>query len=104
MEQHRAERKKTDVEVLEDIQREEGEDTPNIAMLLAWAKSTRNKNTTQTFVVKKKKREEVLRQSVNTNLDNFEVIIQEKVSEKVEKEESTVGKPVFMVSEFKLMR
>ena len=104
MEQHKAERKKTDIEVLEDIQREEGEDTPNIAMLLAWAKSTKNKNTTQTFVVKKKKREEVLRQSVNTNLENFEVIIQEKVSQKVEKEESTVGKPAFMVSEFKLMR
>ena len=104
MEQHKAEKKKTDIEVLEDIQREEGEDTPNIAMLLAWAKSTKNKNTTQTFVVKKKKREEVLRQSVNTNLENFEVIIQEKVSQKVEKEESTVGKPAFMVSGLKLLR
>ena len=96
MEEHKAERKKTDVEVLEDIQREEGEDRPNIAMLLAWAKATRNKDTTQTFVVKKKKREEVLRQSVNTNLENFEVIIQEKVAQKVEKEE----KPAFMVSKF----
>ena len=96
MEEHKAERKKTDVEVLEDIQREEGEDRPNIAMLLAWAKATRNKDTTQTFVVKKKKREEVLRQSVNNNLENFEVIIQEKVAQKVEKEE----KPAFMVSKF----
>ena len=66
-------------------------------MLLAWAKSTRNKNTTQTFVVKKKKREEVLRQSVNTNHENFEVIIQEKVSQKVEEKENTGGKPAFMV-------
>ena len=52
--------------------------------LLAWAKSTKNQNKTQTFVVKKKKREEVLKQSVDTDDSNFEVIIQEKVSEKTE--------------------
>ena len=96
MEQHKMERKKTNIEVLEDIEREEGEDTPNIAMLLAWAKSTKNNNTTQTFVVRKQKREEVLRQSVNINDENFQVIIQEKVTEQVDQEKSA-SKPAFMV-------
>ena len=97
MEEHKAERNKTNVEVLEDIEREEGEDTPNIAMLLAWAKSTKKNNTTQTFVVKKQKREQVLRQSVNVNDENFKVIIQEKVSEQVEQEKSGGDRPAFMV-------
>merc|ERR1712227_977117 len=79
MDRYKSDKKKTGY--LEDIEREEGEDRPNIAALLAWAKATKKENTnkTKTFVIKKQRKEEqeeVLKQSLDyTNNDNFEVII-----------------------------
>ena len=106
MDRYKSDKKKTGY--LEDIEREEGEDRPNIAALLAWAKATKKENPTktQTFVIKKQRREEqeeVLKQSRDfTNNDNFEVIIQEKNQVTKQAEENgvtkiTTGKKTFEV-------
>ena len=79
MNSYRAEKKKTNIEVLEDIARdEEDPDRPNISALLAWARASKDTSKTQTFVVRRQKREEALRQSVNVASGAFEVIIKEK--------------------------
>ena len=79
MNSYRAEKKKTNIEVLEDIARdEEDPDRPNISALLAWARASKDTSRTQTFVVRRQKREEALRQSVNVASGDFEVIIKEK--------------------------
>ena len=79
MNSYRAEKKKTNIEVLEDIARdEEDPDRPNISALLAWARASKDTSNTQTFVVRRQKREEALRQSVNVASGAFEVIIKEK--------------------------
>ena len=79
MNSYRAEKKKTNIEVLEDIARdEEDPDRPNISALLAWARASKDTSKTQTFVVRRQKREEALRQSVNVASGDFEVIIKEK--------------------------
>ena len=79
MNSYRAEKKKTNIEVLEDIARdEEDPDRPNISALLAWARASKDTSKTQTFVVRRQKREEALRQSVNVASGDFEVIIKER--------------------------
>eukprot|EP00092_Neocalanus_flemingeri_P006024 GFUD01006492.1.p1 GENE.GFUD01006492.1~~GFUD01006492.1.p1 ORF type:complete len:1066 (-),score=329.83 GFUD01006492.1:50-3049(-) len=75
---YKSDKEKTNIEVLEDIAREDGEDRPNVAQLLAWAKGTR-KPKTETFVVRKKNREQLLRKSVDTG--TFEVVIQDKAAQ-----------------------
>ena len=96
MDKHKSEKKKSGY--LEEIEREEGEDRPNIAALLAWAKATKadNTNKTKTFVIKKQRKEEqeeVLKQSLDyTNNDNFEVIIQEKSQVTTQEEDNGVTK------------
>merc|ERR1712123_434350 len=74
---NKTDKEKSNVEILEDIAREEGEDRPNVAQLLAWAKGTK-KPKTETFVIRKKNREELLRKSVDTG--TFEVVIQDRVT------------------------
>ena len=70
---------KTGVDALE---KEEGEDRPNIAALLAWAKGTKDPNQTRTFVVRKRDSQESTppqrQHSYNLADEDFEVIIQEK--------------------------
>ena len=61
MSKYKSEKNKSNADVLDSIVREEGADIPNVANLLAWAKGTRKKKT-ETFVVRKKNREELLRQ------------------------------------------
>ena len=96
MDKYKSEKKKSGY--LEEIEREEGEDRPNIAALLAWAKATKadNTNKTKTFVIKKQRKEEqeeVLKQSLDyTNNDNFEVIIQEKSQVTTQEEDNGVTK------------
>lgn len=79
MHRNRGASEKTGVDALE---REEGEDRPNIAALLAWAKATKDPNQTRTFVVRKRGGEEDTpppqRQHSFNVSDDFEVIIQEK--------------------------
>merc|ERR1712110_609951 len=79
MRRNRGASEKTGVDALE---REEGEDRPNIAALLAWAKATKDPNQTRTFVVRKRGVEEDTpppqRQHSFNVSDDFEVIIQEK--------------------------
>ena len=61
MSKYKSEKNKSNADVLDSIVREEGADIPNVANLLAWAKGTRKKKT-ETFVVRKKNREELLRE------------------------------------------
>ena len=80
MHRNRGASEKTGVDALE---REEGEDRPNIAALLAWAKATKDPNQTRTFVVRKRGGDEEnpppqRQHSYNVVDDDFEVIIQEK--------------------------
>ena len=90
------------------LEREEGEDRPNIAALLAWAKATKDPNQTRTFVVRKRGGDEDTpppqrQHSYNVADDNFEVIIQEKEKPISKAAESGVtkvstGKNTFEVS------
>merc|ERR1719209_2745961 len=74
-EKYRGETKLSNEQVLDNIAREEGEDRPNISQLLAWAKGTR-KAKTETFVVRSKKREDVLKRAVD--IGGVEMVIEEK--------------------------
>merc|ERR1719391_1328802 len=81
-EKYRGETKLTNEQVLDNIAREEGEDRPNISQLLAWAKGTR-KAKTETFVVRSKKREDVLKRAVD--IGGVEMVIEEKAKKEEEK-------------------
>merc|ERR1719209_181923 len=81
-EKYRSETKLTNEQVLDNIAREEGEDRPNISQLLAWAKGTK-KPKTETFVVRSKKREDVLKRAVD--IGGVEMVIQEKAKKEEEK-------------------
>merc|ERR1719167_1271949 len=72
---YKGETKLTNEQVLDNIAREEGEDRPNISQLLAWAKGTR-KAKTETFVVRTKKREGVIKRAVD--IGGVEMVIEEK--------------------------
>merc|ERR1719167_12762 len=72
---YKGETKLTNEQVLDNIAREEGEDRPNISQLLAWAKGTR-KAKTETFVVRTKKREDVIKRAVD--IGGVEMVIEEK--------------------------
>merc|ERR1719209_552263 len=74
-EKYRSETKLTNEQVLDNIAREEGEDRPNISQLLAWAKGTK-KPKTETFVVRSKKREDVLKRAVD--IGGVDMVIEEK--------------------------
>merc|ERR1719209_85262 len=74
-EKYRGETKLSNEQVLDNIAREEGEDRPNISQLLAWAKGTR-KAKTETFVVRTKKREDVIKRAVD--IGGVEMVIEEK--------------------------
>ena len=93
MHRNRGTLEKTGVDALE---REEGEDRPNIAALLAWAKATKDPNQTRTFVVRKRGGEEDApppqRQHSFNVADDFEVIIQEKEKPVTETAENGVTK------------
>ena len=93
MNRNRGASEKTGVDALE---REEGEDRPNIAALLAWAKATKDPNQTRTFVVRKRGGEEDApppqRQHSFNVTDDFEVIIQEKEKPVTETAENGVTK------------
>ena len=93
MNRNRGASEKTGVDALE---REEGEDRPNIAALLAWAKATKDPNQTRTFVVRKRGGEEDApppqRQHSFNVSDDFEVIIQEKEKPVTETAENGVTK------------
>jgi len=86
---NKAEKNKSNVEVLEDIVREEGKDLPNVAELLAWAKGTK-KPKTETFVLRKKNREDLLKKSVDTGA--FEIVIKDKIVQENGAETMTTGK------------
>ncbi|XP_023336805.1 uncharacterized protein LOC111707856, partial [Eurytemora carolleeae] len=58
------EKSMTNVEVLKNLEKEEGEDQPSVKKLLAWAKGTR-KAKTETMVVRQKKHEDKIRQAVD---------------------------------------
>merc|ERR1719239_771367 len=88
-EKYRGETKLSNEQVLDNIAREEGEDRPNISQLLAWAKGTR-KAKTETFVVRSKKREDVLKRAVD--IGGVEMVIQEK-AEKVDVVKEKVAAP-----------
>merc|ERR1719239_1730375 len=81
-EKYRGETKLSNEQVLDNIAREEGEDRPNISQLLAWAKGTR-KAKTETFVVRSKKREDVLKRAVD--IGGVEMVIEEKAKKEEEK-------------------
>merc|ERR1719500_1247509 len=81
-EKYRGETKLSNEQVLDNIAREEGEDRPNISQLLAWAKGTK-KPKTETFVVRSKKREDVLKRAVD--IGGVEMVIQEKAKKEEEK-------------------
>merc|ERR1719427_886366 len=89
-EKYRAEKSQSNEQVLDNIAREEGEDRPNISQLLAWAKGTK-KPKTETFVVRSKKREDVLKRAVD--IGGVEMVIQEKKKEE-EKADVVKEKPV----------
>merc|ERR1712013_370861 len=91
---NKSDKGKTNIEVLEDIAREDAEDRPNVAKLLAWAKGTK-KPMTDTFVIRKKNREELLRKSVDTGA--FEVVIQDRVTEQNGVKTINTGKKKFEV-------
>merc|ERR1719209_2562150 len=74
-EKYRSETKLTNEQVLDNIAREEGEDRPNISQLLAWAKGTK-KPKTESFVVRSKKREDVLKRAVD--IGGVDMVIEEK--------------------------
>merc|ERR1719239_139466 len=88
-EKYRGETKLSNEQILDNIAREEGEDRPNISQLLAWAKGTR-KAKTETFVVRSKKREDVLKRAVD--IGGVEMVIQEK-AEKVDVVKEKVAAP-----------
>ena len=105
MHKSRGASEKTGVDALE---REEGEDRPNIAALLAWAKATKDPNQTRTFVVRKRGGEgdtpPPQRQHSYNVIEDFEVIIQEKEKPVTETAENGVtklntGKKTFEVSQ-----
>ena len=93
MHRNRGPSEKTGVDALE---REEGEDRPNIAALLAWAKATKDPNQTRTFVVRKRGGEEDTpppqRQHSYDVIEDVEVIIQEKEKPVTETAENGVTK------------
>ena len=105
MHRNKGSSEKTGVEALE---REEGEDRPNIAALLAWAKATKDPNQTRTFVVRKRGGDgdtppPQRQHSYNVADADFEVIIQEKEKPVPKSAESGVtkvstGKKTFEVS------
>lgn len=67
---------RSNVEVLEDIEVEEGEDKDKVKKLLAWAKGTK-KSKTQTMVVRMKKREDTIKKAVDHS--NMDIVIEDKV-------------------------
>merc|ERR1719341_350020 len=87
---YRGETKLSNEQVLDNIAREEGEDRPNISQLLAWAKGTR-KAKTETFVVRSKKREDVLKRAVD--IGGVEMVIEEKAKKEEENVEVVKEKP-----------
>merc|ERR1719500_1770470 len=87
---YKEETKLSNQQVLDNIAREEGEDRPNISQLLAWAKGTR-KAKTETFVVRSKKREDVLKRAVD--IGGVEMVIEEKAKKEEEKVEVVKEKP-----------
>merc|ERR1719209_90985 len=89
-EKYRGETKLSNEQVLDNIAREEGEDRPNISQLLAWAKGTR-KAKTETFVVRTKKREDVLKRAVD--IGGVEMVIEEKAKKEEKKVEVVKEKP-----------
>lgn len=94
MHRNRGPSEKTGVDALE---REEGEDRPNIAALLAWAKATKDPNQTRTFVVRKRGGEESTpppqrQHSYDVANEDFQVIIQEKEKPVTETAENGVTK------------
>merc|ERR1719239_973140 len=89
-EKYRGETKLSNEQVLDNIAREEGEDRPNISQLLAWAKGTR-KAKTETFVVRSKKREDVLKRAVD--IGGVEMVIEEKAKKEEEKVDVVKEKP-----------
>merc|ERR1719500_1690248 len=89
-EKYRGETKLSNKQVLDNIAREEGEDRPNISQLLAWAKGTK-KPKTETFVVRSKKREDVLKRAVD--IGGVEMVIEEKAKKEEEKVEVVKEKP-----------
>jgi len=89
-EKYRGETKLSNEQVLDNIAREEGEDRPNISQLLAWAKGTR-KAKTETFVVRSKKREDVLKRAVD--IGGVEMVIEEKAKKEEVKVEVVKEKP-----------
>merc|ERR1719239_10788 len=89
-EKYRGETKLSNEQVLDNIAREEGEDRPNISQLLAWAKGTR-KAKTETFVVRSKKREDVLKRAVD--IGGVEMVIEEKAKKEEENVEVVKEKP-----------
>merc|ERR1719239_1492831 len=89
-EKYRGETKLSNEQILDNIAREEGEDRPNISQLLAWAKGTR-KAKTETFVVRSKKREDVLKRAVD--IGGVEMVIEEKAKKEEEKVDVVKEKP-----------
>merc|ERR1711971_713314 len=89
-EKYRGETKLSNEQVLDNIAREEGEDRPNISQLLAWAKGTR-KAKTETFVVRSKKREDVLKRAVD--IGGVEMVIEEKAKKDEVKVDVVKEKP-----------
>merc|ERR1712172_267048 len=89
-EKYRGETKLSNEQVLDNIAREEGEDRPNISQLLAWAKGTR-KAKTETFVVRSKKREDVLKRAVD--IGGVEMVIEEKAKKEEVKVDVVKEKP-----------
>merc|ERR1719500_1569576 len=87
---YKEETKLSNEQVLDNIAREEGEDRPNISQLLAWAKGTK-KPKTETFVVRSKKREDVLKRAVD--IGGVEMVIQEKAKKEEEKVDVVKEKP-----------
>jgi len=67
---------RSNIEVLEDIEVEEGEDKDKVKKLLAWAKGTK-KSKTQTMVVRMKKREDTIKKAVDHS--NMDIVIEDKV-------------------------
>merc|ERR1711971_991335 len=89
-EKYMGETKLSNEQVLDNIAREEGEDRPNISQLLAWAKGTR-KAKTETFVVRSKKREDVLKRAVD--IGGVEMVIEEKAKKDEVKVDVVKEKP-----------
>ena len=96
------------MQVLDNIAREEGEDRPNISQLLAWAKGKwtesfklelfpgTRKPKTETFVVRSKKREDVIKRAVD--IGGVQMIIAEKAVKQEEEKVELIKAPIKVTS------